>query len=272
MDKDLNVFDTFSEFYTSGPSYIGLESHILNEQRDELYIFMRYRYDWMPPVQANLGIITLNLDGSYIHTVLDTVYSQTTLPTYGSSLLYNNFKYFGTYNHTLGTINCELPTSDSPNYLNIYSLDSLLNIRWKLTLGGTYTHILKQVIATPDSGVLLLVNRYAATNLVNQMDAYYLKLDKYGNPQPGYLDTYTSIDATPAMPLAQLRYDITTQALYLPPHLTGGSYRLYHSNGSLVESFRATGYRIGLDKWPPGLYLYDYTAPDGHRYRGKLVK
>jgi len=162
--------------------------------------------------------------------------------------------------------------SDCDAKINLYKLDENLDLSWKKILGGDANYRLQKVLATADTGCIVFANRYSAAQPENDLDIYYLKLDKYGNPQPGYLDTYTSIDTTPAMPLAQLLYDITTQALYLPLHLTGGSYRLYHSNGALLESFTATGYRIGLDKWPPGLYLYDYTAPDGHRYRGKVVK
>jgi len=162
-----------------------------------------------------------------------------------------------------------IPKDDAT--LKLYALDSQPNIVWEAYLGGDANYNLRKVLATPDSGCIVFANRYDPHLPETGIDAYYLKLDKYGNPQPGYLDTYTNIDTTPAMPLAQLRYDITTQALYLPTDIIGGSYRLYHSNGALLESFTATGYRIGLDKWPAGLYLYDYTAPDGQRYRGKVV-
>ena len=66
-------------------------------------------------------------------------------------------------------------------YINLYCLDEVGNLRWSKYLGGDALYLLNGVIATADEGCLVFVSRYEpGVNKEFETDSYYLKFDKNG--------------------------------------------------------------------------------------------
>jgi len=161
--------------------------------------------------------------------------------------------------------------NNSPD-LYLIKTDDLGNEIWSLTIGGDNTEIGHEVIATPDSGCIVIGQTNSFGN--GMFDMIITKIDKNGIIEY-FID---SIDK------------INTEDIVVYPIPVRNQGKIKFKNNSALQIYKLeiisiTGihsrvisiyppdYSFNINTLPPGLYFYQIISEDNStiRYKGKLV-
>lgn len=201
----------------------------------------------------------------------------------GIDLYDDNYIYF--INEVEGCNLLPLPDIErlcEVNYLSINCLDQQGNLRWSKYLGGDALYQDCNVVATADTGCLVLVTRFeqGVNNVIEtepvflkETDTYYLKFDNKGN----VVDTLTSnfseneledaiiqVYPNPANEWVTFKIPVTIpNELYI---------EVYNLKGQLKLSQKLSSEAIDISGLPTGHYTYKISSSSIEIKTGKLIK
>ena len=113
----------------------------------------------------------------------------------------NSLKFLFTNdnNYNLYYQNCRYATTviddsgdSTENLVIIMKFDQSNILLWKKYIGYDAKYFRPKILATPDSGCIVLCDRIDFNYPTKQIDLYYIKLDKDGNQEYNYLATNTT--------------------------------------------------------------------------------
>lgn len=171
------------------------------------------------------------------------------------------------------------------DYVYLRCLDKNGNLRWSKYLGGDANYSEVSVVATPDSGCLVLAVRYehglnlnitypdSIPNWKIETDSYYLKFDKNGYVQDS-LTTDVSVNE-----LDSVRVEIYPNPVQdylninIPASINNLAYiKLFNLNGQLVLSKKISNQPIAVNHLSKGNYTYTLTKLNQAIHHGKIIK
>jgi len=155
-----------------------------------------------------------------------------------------------------------------PNWYNLNKLDDAGNVVWEKYYGGDYFYLLWSVIATRDSGCLMVGMSYDwQTANGEERDIWIVKVGPDGEfvstePTIGLPKETYSIYPNPARDYFTIRSNFNLPAFI----------ELYNITGSLVHKEPVTSSRqqVSVQGLSPGLYVYRLVSK-GSEARGKLI-
>jgi len=166
------------------------------------------------------------------------------------------------------------PDNDCLNYVSIHSIQLNGTENWTQYLGFDAAYHSIKVLATQDSGVVLLVYRYSELdNLEDEGDMYFVKLDKDGNVDfpvnteeetPPFIVQQFLVYPNPARDL--LRYTFSHSNIQSP------IVKIFDSAGKLLVTDEISDKETNISALVPGYYFYEILDQDKRVQTGKLVK
>jgi hypothetical protein len=158
------------------------------------------------------------------------------------------------------------------NMVEITKLDSVGNSLWKRYVGNDAAYFGFSVTATPDSGCLVLANRYDTTINHNEYDVYYIKFDKAGNQQNNFhvipTKVYDVVDSKPLL-YPNPCYDKLEFSFYRNGSFT---FNVYTVDGKLVKSIASQfNSVINISDLASSTYYY-LLKDEGKSFRGVFQK
>lgn len=279
LDNEFNLID---EFYSNVPIGGG-KGVVWNEVESGFWSAGRLAtYYWDDSLNSTNSfysacISKYILDNNFAYYIIDTIPESNVLHSIIDFDGLAKFQMYFAINYDVGSFagwdgNSIIPFDDAT--LKMYAVDSSATVLWERFLGGDANYNLRKVLATPDSGCIVFANRYDPHHPETGMDIYYLKLDKDGNPQPGYLDVPTSINPpTTSIPPTMVFYDALADVLHcqfvMPDHLLN----IYDLSGRLIDSQLLNSSIYSTAQLSSGLYLYVLTTADGIvKEQGRFAK
>lgn len=157
----------------------------------------------------------------------------------------------------------------SPTWINLKSLDTNLNLNWQKNYGGGARYILRAILATQDSGIVMGCSRYDYLAQREYLDAYIFKVNKEG--------IITSIGDEPI---------INQKACFIYPN-PGNEYFFINTcqKELIINMFNINGYnvltqninyginKIATNKLSSGTYIYKIINKKGNIIQtGKWIK
>lgn len=160
-----------------------------------------------------------------------------------------------------------------PSGIVLMSLDKDDSLVWKKYIGFDTRYYNQRVIATPDSGCLVLINRYEDVSISSQTDLYYIKFDKNGNQQFNYLTPTKDYDKT-VYNLRPIIYPNPSKSeiTFKHPDNENVFIEILNSNGQIVYS-NSSYYNKAIDikHLIAGLYVWKITT-NRKSFSGLLIK
>lgn len=240
-------------------------SEVINYYDNDLDDFARYDLIYKFTLD---GVLTEQISYSNPNPSLSIIAS-----TEGTDLYYDDYLFHSSI--IQWNSGCTIGFSDdctSSIYVN--SFDSLGNLRWNKLFGSDAYYQAAELVATPDSGVLVLAWRQDQLGGQEDIDVYASKLDKYGNVQMDFFDITSGINSIPG--LSALVYpNPTSDYLYIQSGRPSqnAQLKIFGVSGRTVlcEEIDMTA-KIDLRELVSGAYTFILEDDLGELSNGKFVK
>jgi len=155
------------------------------------------------------------------------------------------------------------------SWISVMQLDSNLNPRSEVFIGGDAYYSAYNILSTSDGGCLISATRYDYTAQDEENDIFIVKLSrediitKRDELSPGIIDEEFNVYPNPF-----------NENLYIDAKHTGSLFRLFNINGSIVLEFkiRSPQTRIYCSGLSPGSYYYSIISNKKIVESAKLFK
>jgi len=192
---------------------------------------------------------------------------------FGIDFQYEDYIYFSNKAESCGFIRRDHYYCEA-EYITVNCLDKDGNLRWSQYLGGDAGYRASGIIATPDSGCVVIVQRYEPNvNQEYEADIYYAKFNKDGNlvnQTPASIHTITSyskeIDIFPN-PVEEFLYFNLANKNFVDLQL-----EIFDLNGRLIISKLIKDDKISLKGLNTGYYTFALKDKKKSIKIGKLFK
>ena len=250
LDTDFNIINQapyFTEFIDDQNSakWLNDTSYILTGKRvynGQFFLgILRVINDYVVDT-ACLGDINI-VDWPGIHDNLDFIYP--------GSIYYVGFQCLFIPNNFI----------EAPSHIVVNKLNSDLKLSWQKYFGGDAYYMVKSIIATLDSGVVIASSRYDYLTQNMERDVYIFKVNKHG--------LITGVDDAHETAISEvLVYPNPGQDMMniqLEDQHSKALIRIYDISGSLVVYKELTGGTTQIDMagFPAGVYIYRITNKSG---------
>lgn len=161
--------------------------------------------------------------------------------------------------------------------VNLKCISDSGNLRWSLYFGNDANYRPYELIATADSGAVLIAWRYdSAVNLPSEHDLYYLKFDKHGNQELDFFSPFLNTSAPEIEIMSALVYpNPTSDYLYIQSGRPSqnAQLKIFDMSGRTVlcEEIDMTA-KIDLRELVSGAYTFILEDDLGELSNGKFVK
>jgi len=202
--------------------------------------------------------------------VIDTVREGKVV--YGIDLIDTNHIYTGSNQKACyyqPTLNCD-------NYIRVYSYKMDGTENWRRTLGGFANYGLYHVLATQDTGVLILVQRHDENDINPSVDFYWAKFDKNGVQDTSYfsgfrditsiseLQSITKINVFPNPANHTLHFKLKSHENY--------SVEVFNLLGEKIISTKLKNKTLNIETLQTGMYVFILKDSKNRFFNGKFVK
>jgi hypothetical protein len=266
FDQNLNYMETDSVPY-------GLYfNHSARWLTDTSYIVTGNKHIYNP-INTNIGIAILNesnefILGNHFGKMPDTISYVGAMSNLDLSPQGDIF-FGGTSNIFPGN----LLYQQEDSWLMLINIDSDLGLNWKRFYGGNAYYYLWSLLATQDSGCLMLATRYDDNVQDQELDAYILKVDANG--------LFTSVYDIPSLASNEILFfpnpagDHVTAQFPGAVHQKEKTLEIYNNMGILVKRCEVPEnldrLQIDVSFLPNGLY-YGVMCAKGRRVAaGKMI-
>jgi hypothetical protein len=169
-----------------------------------------------------------------------------------------------------GFSNSEPTNFGSTNsFYRLLKMDSTGKVIWEKTYQNTHYNILNSIMATSDSGCLLMGSTFDyETNQANEYDAWIIKVGPDGNLTTGITENELAPEDFIVYP------NPTSDELTIRvPNSSETTVTIYDNQGkfTLKQTFSIQT-KLDLTQFPNGLFIYELITSDGKVGRGKIVK
>jgi len=157
-----------------------------------------------------------------------------------------------------------------PSWVEIYNLDSLLNIRWRKYIGGDAYYFVSGIKATSDKGCFVYGNFYNYNDSILQHDIFIIKIDSLGNVVtsiPNNIQIFDNAIIYPNPGHDELMINI-------PGNYSETIFELYNVTGVLYlqEKFKTTQLNVNTTQLTQGIYFYRIIKNNKTISTGKWIK
>lgn len=262
----------------------GISTEFLNHQvamnYDKQY-FLLSTYGYCPfgrierILKYNINKPNYTAEVFYEDTIYGCIDNRVRTGFYGIDMFYNDYIYSTNVVDWCGLIppEDEDPDACSSSYNTVNCINENGELRWSHLIGGDASYRSCGVVATKDSGCVVIVYRYhPEENTQQESDIYYLKFDKNGNDIP---PKSTGIYNLEHKPVIKLYPNPAHHYLHISnPNKQNLNLKLYNLNGRLMLS-KTVNYQevIDIKHLTNGCYAYTLLEENGTQYHsGKLLK
>jgi hypothetical protein len=199
----------------------------------------------------------------YIGSDSDTVDYPATLKSI-DFISYSSIFLCGVYNFQWN------PYGTNPSWVEIYNLDSLLNIKWKKYIGGDIYYTVSGIKATNNKGCMVYGTFYNYNDSIQQNDIFIIKLDSSGNVLssiPHNIQVYNN-------PIVYPNPGQNELFISIPENYSETLFELYNSTGMLCaqEKFKTEELSVVTTQLKQGIYFYRIIQNNKTVATGKWIK
>ncbi len=258
VDTNLNVIDSKRTPYdiSESKSTLAISDNVY-------YLAGSYYYQ---PVWIQVGIVKLNETDSVL--AFNHAGSEGYIADYAGRRCLaisdpNNI-------YTGGWMNGDTYCLDTTQKFMLSNYDSLLNCRWSRFYGGDACYSLYAMDATPDGGCIVAGQYVDPSNLQNNRDVFFMKVDSMGlitsvPSHPGFSSHNVNIYPNPFHDYFVIQSG---------PQIAGAWFRMYDVTGCLIieRKINDTFLQQDMAGSPPGIYAWQVIKDSKVIENGNLIK
>lgn len=264
-----NDLDLISNIWFTNSSDIESPCDLDHWLSNSTYLLSSLKIDWDGP-NEQVGVLKADTSGNIINSIelgkLDTI----DYPAWDKSLLYIN----DTTIYVGGFMNYIAFWTTEPSFVELYLIDTNLNLLGYRQFGGDINYQLYGITATADGGCLLYTSTYSDSNFYQERDVHIFKVPRDS------IEIITHINELPDVTRKELHAfpNPVKDVINIPLSASRENIRigLYKSDGKKImdisKSNKGNLITIDMRNLPSGVYIYNISSLGMAISSGKFIK